>query len=311
MIFECDKCGYKSGKGKELFGKTLCEFCSFFAPEEKEEYLIYVEEKVSAREIQTFRKQGKFGGIKQKKGMKKKASLGGVTSRAPYGYTIKDNKLIPAENSKEIEEIYTDFLNTSLSLNQFSKKHGFSYNGMKKILTNSIKNNDVSHAYIFSGSRWTWKTSTARILAKALNSKLLENWEIEENEFTKEIESWNFVDLIEIDWASNSWVENVRDLQSKIWFSPSFSRVKIYIIDEVHMLSKWAFNALLKTIEEPPEFVYFILATTEKNKIPDTIISRCINLNFQNISLMFLILLYMYLLYILRLNLLSHHYSLL
>lgn len=136
MIFECDKCGYKSGKGKEMFGKTLCEFCSFFAPEEKEEYLIYVEEKVSAREIQTFRKQGKFGGIKQKKGMKKKASLGGVTSRAPYGYIIKDNKLIPAENSKEIEEIYTDFLNTSLSLNQFSKKHGFSYNGMKKILTN-------------------------------------------------------------------------------------------------------------------------------------------------------------------------------
>lgn len=155
---------------------------------------------------------------------------------------------------------------------------------VKKILTNSIKNNEVSHAYIFSGSRWTWKTSTARILAKALNSEVSENWEIVENDATKAIESWDFVDLIEIDWASNSWVENVRELQSKIWFSPSFSKKKIYIIDEVHMLSKWAFNALLKTIEEPPEFVYFILATTEKNKIPETIISRCINLNFQNIE---------------------------
>ena len=155
---------------------------------------------------------------------------------------------------------------------------------VKKILINSLKNNDVSHAYIFSGSRWTWKTSTARILAKALNSKLLKNWEIEENSATEMIDSWDFVDLIEIDAASNSWVDNIRDLQSKIWFSPSFSKHKIYIIDEVHMLSKWAFNALLKTIEEPPKFVYFILATTEKNKIPDTIISRCVNLNFQNIE---------------------------
>jgi len=155
---------------------------------------------------------------------------------------------------------------------------------VKKILMNSLRNNDVSHAYIFSGSRWTWKTSTARIFAKALNSKLNENWVIEENSATQMIESWDFVDLIEIDWASNSWVENIRDLQSKIWFSPSFSKYKIYIIDEVHMLSKWAFNALLKTIEEPPKFVYFILATTEKNKIPETIISRCINLNFQNID---------------------------
>ena len=154
---------------------------------------------------------------------------------------------------------------------------------VKKILMNSLKNNDVSHAYIFSGSRWTWKTSTARILAKTLNSKLLCDGRIEENENTRAIDSWDFVDLIEIDGASNAKVDDIRELQSTIGFSPSFSKVKIYIIDEVHMLSKWAFNALLKTIEEPPKFVYFILATTEKQKIPETIISRCINLNFERI----------------------------
>ena len=151
-------------------------------------------------------------------------------------------------------------------------------------LKNSIKNKEISHAYLFCGSRWTWKTSTARILAKAINSKINEKWEIEENNFTKEIDNWSFVDVIEIDAASNSWVDNIRELISKIWFSPVISKKKIYIIDEVHMLSNWAFNALLKTIEEPPEFVHFILATTEKHKVPETIISRCINFDFKRIE---------------------------
>lgn len=152
---------------------------------------------------------------------------------------------------------------------------------ISKTLQNSIKNWDVSHAYLLCWSRWTWKTSTARILAKALNSKVDENWKIEENQFTKEIDNWSFVDVIEIDAASNSWVDNIRELQSKIWFSPTIWKKKVYIIDEVHMLSTWAFNALLKTLEEPPEFVHFILATTEKHKVPETIISRCINFDFK------------------------------
>lgn len=161
MIFECEKCGYKSGRGQERFGKTLCEFCSFFAPEEKEAYLVYVKEKVSAREIQTFRKQGKLGGIRQKKGMKKKAFSGEVVSRAPYGYKIKENKLIPAENSKKVEEIYENFLSTSLSLNKFAKKYGFSYNGMKKILTNFTYLGKVKFAgEVFEGNHFPLISST-------------------------------------------------------------------------------------------------------------------------------------------------------
>ena len=155
---------------------------------------------------------------------------------------------------------------------------------VKKTLENISKSLEIPHSFIFSWPRWTWKTSMARIFAKALNSKVLENWEIEENNFTKEIDSGSFIDLIEIDAASNSWVDSIRDLIAKIWFSPNISDKKIYIIDEAHMLSKAAFDALLKTMEEPPKFAFFVLATTEKHKVPETIISRCINFSFKKIA---------------------------
>lgn len=136
MKIECEKCGYKSTKNKEILGKTLCEFCSYFAPEDITQLEIYVNEKVDFREIQTYRKQGLVGGVKQKKGMQKKASSGFIVTRAPFGYIIKKNKLIPGTNSHIIQDIYEDFLESNLSLNKISKKWGFSINGFKKILTN-------------------------------------------------------------------------------------------------------------------------------------------------------------------------------
>ncbi len=157
---------------------------------------------------------------------------------------------------------------------------------IRKTLLNSLSTWNISHAYLFSGPRWTWKTTCARLIAKALNCLNLKNdWSpCQVCQSCISINDWSFVDLVEIDAASNTWVDNVRDLQSKIWFSPSNWKKKVYVLDEVHMLSKWAFNALLKTLEEPPEFVHFILVTTEFHKVLDTIISRCINLNFRNIS---------------------------
>ena len=136
MLEECYKCGYKSPKNKEIFGKFLCEFCAHFAPEKKEDFDIYSEEKVDGKELQTFRKQGKMGGIKQKRGMKAKAIQGKIMSRAPFGYEIKNNKLVPAVNADLVEKIYEEFLNTDLSLNQLSKKYLLSLNGLKKVLTN-------------------------------------------------------------------------------------------------------------------------------------------------------------------------------
>ena len=136
MDLECIKCGYVSNKNKEKFGVYLCEFCMHFAPNNKEDFLIYINEKVLAKTIQTYRKQGKVWGIKQKKGMKTSASKGKSVSRPPFGYKFVSGNLIPSENSKLVEDIYEDFLTSNLSLNQFAKKYGFSFMGMKKILTN-------------------------------------------------------------------------------------------------------------------------------------------------------------------------------
>lgn len=133
---ECEKCSYKTTKIKEIKGRKLCEFCAYFAPEGKEEFNDYIAEKVNAREIQTYRKQGFLGGIRQKRGMKKKAASGSVVSRAPFGYKIENGKLIRAKNSDVVESIYQEFLNANLSLNMMSKKWGVSINGLKKILTN-------------------------------------------------------------------------------------------------------------------------------------------------------------------------------
>jgi len=144
-----------------------------------------------------------------------------------------------------------------------------------KTLKNALKNKRPAHAYLFVGSRGTGKTSTARILAKGLNSHDENTGEIIENDLTSQIAAGDCVDIIEIDAASHTGVDNIRDLIEKVQFLPTYAKRKVYIIDEVHMLSKGAFNALLKTLEEPPEHAYFLLATTELHKVPDTIVSRC------------------------------------
>ncbi len=153
-----------------------------------------------------------------------------------------------------------------------------------KILRNQIATGTLSHAYLFCGTRGTGKTTTARILAKAVNC-------LDEGErpcgicaHCKAIKDGNFLDVIEIDAASNNGVENIRELRESVKYPPAVGRKKVYIIDEVHMLSTGAFNALLKTLEEPPEHVMFILATTEPHKLPPTILSRCMRLDFRRVS---------------------------
>ena len=151
------------------------------------------------------------------------------------------------------------------------------------ILKNSILNNKISHAYLFTGPRGTGKTSIAKILAHAVNCLNFNGDICGECEVCKNLEI-NDSDIIEIDAASNNGVDEIRTLRDNVKLLPSFCKYKIYIIDEVHMLSTGAFNALLKTLEEPPSHVIFILATTEPNKIPLTILSRCQRFDFNKIS---------------------------
>ena len=156
---------------------------------------------------------------------------------------------------------------------------------VKKILINSIKNNKISHAYLFSGPRGIGKTSMAKIFAKAINCvNFNQKDDVCDNcENCKEAND-NSVDIIEIDAASNNGVDQIRDLKNKISIVPSKLKYKVYIIDEVHMLTNSAFNALLKTLEEPPSHVVFILATTEFYEVPETIISRCQCFSFSRIT---------------------------
>jgi DNA polymerase-3 subunit gamma/tau len=154
-----------------------------------------------------------------------------------------------------------------------------------KILKNAINSGKVAHAYIFSGPRGVGKTSTARILAKALNCEKGPTGDpCGTCPSCLSVSEGSSVDVSEIDGASNTGVDNIRDLRERVRYAPSGARYKIYIIDEAHMLSTSAFNALLKTLEEPPPNVIFVLATTEPKKIPPTVLSRCQHLPFRRIA---------------------------
>ena len=154
-----------------------------------------------------------------------------------------------------------------------------------KTLINQIKFDKISHAYLFTGSRGTGKTSIAKIFARAINcTNLKDGSPCGECEVCKSLEGTN-IDVLEIDAASNNGVDEIRELREKVKYPPVVGRYKVYIIDEVHMLSISAFNALLKTLEEPPKQTVFVLATTEVHKLPATILSRCIRFDFKLVPL--------------------------
>lgn len=156
---------------------------------------------------------------------------------------------------------------------------------VKDTLRKAIADSKTVGAYLLCWPRWTGKTTTARLLAKTINCLNPHDWNpCLQCEICKEFATESLIDIIEIDAASHTWVDNIRELIERAQFSPTKAKYKIYIIDEVHMLSKWAFNALLKILEEPPSHVKFILATTETHKVPDTIISRCQRYDFKRIS---------------------------
>ena len=157
--------------------------------------------------------------------------------------------------------------------------------GQQHVLTalaNGLRENRLHHAYLFSGTRGVGKTSIARLFAKGLNCV---NGVTAEPcgvcEHCKAIEEGNFIDLIEIDAASRTKVEDTRELLDNVQYKPVLGRYKVYLIDEVHMLSRHSFNALLKTLEEPPEYVKFLLATTDPHKLPVTILSRCMQFHLK------------------------------
>lgn len=154
-----------------------------------------------------------------------------------------------------------------------------------KTLQNQIMNDKIGHAYLFTGSRGTGKTSIAKIFAKAVNClNPIHGSACGECENCKRLEQENDINIIEIDAASNNKVDDIRNIRDKVKFMPVGAKYKVYIIDEVHMLSDSAFNALLKTLEEPPSYVIFILATTEVHKLPQTILSRCVRFDFRLVS---------------------------
>ncbi len=157
-----------------------------------------------------------------------------------------------------------------------------------KTLSNALKQGQISHAYLFAGPRGTGKTSVARLLAKALNCQTRKTNEFElcnQCESCKEINEGRSLDLIEIDAASNRGIDDIRALRENVRFPPIKSKYKVFIIDEAHQLTKEAFNALLKTLEEPPTYIVFILATTEPEKLPATILSRVERYDFKKLTL--------------------------
>lgn len=156
-----------------------------------------------------------------------------------------------------------------------------------RTLSNQLKSGNISHAYLFTGSRGTGKTSVAKIFARAVNcvNPLKDGSPCGECDVCKELSNPANLDILEIDAASNNGVDEIRNLRDNVKYMPAVAKYKVYIVDEVHMLSAAAFNALLKTLEEPPEHVIFILATTEVQKIPATILSRCMRFDFRLLTI--------------------------
>src|SRR5574344_1707812 len=153
-------------------------------------------------------------------------------------------------------------------------------------LSNQIKSGRIGHAYLFCGTRGTGKTTIAKIFAKAVNCEQpVDGSPCGECSMCRAIAAGTSMNVVEIDAASNNGVDNIREIREEVAYSPTEGRFRVYIIDEVHMLSIGAFNALLKTLEEPPAYVIFILSTTEVNKIPVTILSRCQRYDFRRITI--------------------------
>src|SRR4029079_14539 len=156
---------------------------------------------------------------------------------------------------------------------------------INKTLINALNQQRLHHAYLFTGTRGVGKTSVARILAKALNCEQgISSEPCLQCDACLAIEQGRFIDLIEIDGASKPRVEDTRDLLDNVQYAPTQGRFKIYLIDEVHMLSQHSFNALLKTLEDPPAHVKFILATTDPQKLPVTVLSRCLQFHLRNLN---------------------------
>lgn len=158
---------------------------------------------------------------------------------------------------------------------------------VRQALTNALENQRLHHAYLFTGTRGVGKTTIARIFSKSLNceSKGITAYPCGECAACQEIDNGRFVDLIEVDAASRTKVEDTREILENVQYAPTRGRFKVYLIDEVHMLSTSSFNALLKTLEEPPEHVKFLLATTDPQRLPPTILSRCLQFNLKRIPL--------------------------
>jgi len=166
----------------------------------------------------------------------------------------------------------------------------FGQDHIKTTLQNALEGGRIVHAYLFSGPRGTGKTTTARLLAKSVNCQNFQDGEPCNQCFScQEIQRGQSLDLIEIDAASNRGIEEIKDLREKIKFTPSRSKYKVYVIDEVHQLTQPAFNALLKTLEEPPAHAIFVLATTEAHKVPLTVLSRCQRFDFRRLSILDLV----------------------